>query len=89
MTKIKRIITFVLLGLLFIFEIFCLIFNLIIFRKSCDYKYNETTKEIISINILLSSIGIFINTINIFIIFFYGLHSLYFKIKYKINLYLI
>jgi hypothetical protein len=89
MTKIKRIITFILLGLLFIFEIFCLIFNAIIFKKSCDYKSNETTKEITSLNILTSSIGIFINTINIFIIFFYGLHSLYFKIKYKIKLFLI
>ncbi len=89
MYKLTRIISYSLLTILLIIEIICFFVNIIIFKKSTDYTKTPGTEKILSINILTSLLGIFINFLSLIVIIYYGIHSLYFKIKFKLNLFLI
>ena len=85
-----RKITFVLFGILLIFELICGIINFLILEKSILYpKTDESTDRIIFFNELTAGTGIFINILSIILITSFGLHSLYFKEKFKLALYLI
>lgn len=85
-----RCITFLFFGVLFLIEFACAMINTIILEKSVFYpKIDESTEKIITINILTSSSGIFVNFLSLIIISVFGIHSLYFKVKFKLALYMI
>lgn len=89
MLKNSRNITFALLILMIISEILSIVFNVIIMTKSFLYEItDEKTDDIISINIMTTTLGILLETGSILIMIF-GIHSLYFKEKTKLVLFLI
>ena len=85
-----RNVTFIFFGILLIFELLCTIINLIILEKSVLYdKIDESSDKLIFLNIITSSTGAFINISSLLIIIIFGIHSLYFKVKFKLALYVI
>lgn len=88
--KKTRNLTFIFLFTLIILELLCLIFNIIVLEKSCTYNISDDkSDDIINLNIITSLIALMINITSIPIIMIFGLHSLYFKEKFKLALYLL
>jgi len=89
LTKIRNL-TFIFFGILIILELISALINFIILEKSFNFdKKDEITDKIISLNIITSSSGIIINVLSLMIIAIFGVHSLYFKVKFNLALYLI
>ncbi len=85
-----RNLTFIFFGILIILELISILINLIILEKSLIYNKNdEKTQKIMGLNILTSCSGITIDLFSLIIILIFGVHSLYFKVKFKLALYLI
>lgn len=85
-----RCITFLFFAFLFLLEFTCSMINTIILEKSIFYpKIDESTQKIITINIITSLSGIFVSLVSLIIVSIFGIHSLYFKVKFKLGLYLI
>ena len=90
MCKHLRIITFILFIILILLEIISLTINILILTNCffLDFQH-ETIRKIKTFNIITSFSGMILNILGIINIIVFGNHSLYFKEKFKLSLYLI
>jgi len=82
--------TFAFFAALIVIELTCAMINLIILEKSIFYKdESEAFIKINTLNIIMSCSGAFISLLSLIIIIVFGVHALYFKVKFKLVLYMI